>query len=91
MNVLLARLRSRVIDQWRLGWRLWSVRLHAAALALAALFAAAPQAVLELWAMLPVEAKAAIPPHFARWIPVLLGAAGIAARFVKQKGVGDGK
>lgn len=91
MNALLARLRARVIDHWRMGWRLWSVRLHALAVAVAALFAAAPSTVLEAWAALPPELKAEIPPHFARWIPVVLGVAGILARFVRQKGIGNGK
>ena len=80
-----AWLRARLIAEWTRAWAFWSVRLHLIAITLASVFAIDPTVVLDVWNGLPDDIKALLPPHFARWIPIVLGAAGVIARVFKQK------
>ena len=75
----LTALRARLTDDARLWWRFWSVRLHAAALGLLALY----EPLLASINALPADVRALVP-----WMPMLamvLGVAGLLARIVKQK------
>lgn len=77
-------LQEHVIDEWRDGWRFWSVRIQAAAVAAGTVLAAMPNELAQIWASLPPELRAAMPPAVVRWLPILLGLSAIAARFLKQ-------
>lgn len=77
-------LQGHVIDEWRGGWRFWSVRIQAMAVAASTVLAALPGELAQLWASLPPELRAAMPPAVLRWLPILLGLSAIAARFLKQ-------
>ncbi len=77
-------LQEHVIDEWREGWRFWSVRIQALAVAAGTVFAALPNELAQIWASLPPELRAAMPPAVVRWLPILLGLSAIAARFLKQ-------
>lgn len=79
---LLTRIRHRLIDDWRCGWRFWSVRLGALGTLLEAAFLALPDLALEIWAMVPAEL---VPFGAVRVVPLILIALGLAARFVKQR------
>lgn len=82
-------LRARLIADWRRGWRFWSVRLEALALASGAWLLGAPDLATQLWLALPPETRAVLPHGIGRWLPFALGLLALAARFIKQKGLRD--
>jgi hypothetical protein len=47
----------KLIPDWYLSWRLWSVRLAAIGALLSALIAGAPDALLAAWNALPDEVR----------------------------------
>jgi hypothetical protein len=83
-------LRARIVADWRRGWRFWSVRLQALALASGTLLAAAPEALVEAWRAMPPYLRTMIPAEMAPWLPLLFGALAILARFIRQKQVDHG-
>jgi hypothetical protein len=84
VETALAALRRRIIGDWRRGWRFWSVRLQALAVASGAMLVGAPDALAEAWRAMPPELRALVPSHVAHWLPILLGGLAIAARFIRQ-------
>lgn len=76
-----------LIEEWRVWWRLWSVRLSLIGSALLSAFFAFPDAMVQAWNMIPGELKAYIPAEYAKWIPVVIIVTGVFARIVKQKGL----
>ena len=74
-----------LIPDWRAAWRLWSVRLGAVATALGGLFLVAPEAALQLWQMVPAEARSILPLWVVKGMPIALWVAALAARLIKQK------
>lgn len=85
----MARQRSiaaMLIDDWRRGWRFWSVRLQALGLASGALLIGAPEAAVQIWAAIPPDIRTLLPPAIGQWLPLLFGLLAIAARFMRQKG-----
>lgn len=81
----------KLIDEWRQAWRFWSVRLQAAGLALASLFAWWPDAALVLWNSMPAEVKALLPEAAVKTLPLFVFGAALIARLVKQEGASNGK
>lgn len=74
-----------LVQDWRNCWRFWSIRLTLLGSALLSAFFAFPDAMLQVWAMLPQDVKEYMPAEWAKWIPVFLILAGSLARVVKQK------
>lgn len=83
-------LRQRLIDDWRLGWRFWSVRFGGLAIALQTLLLSWASLPLDLWNMMPSEVKAHVPPRIAFALPAVFFAAAMAARFIQQGKKDDG-
>lgn len=65
-----------LIDDWKSGWRLWSIRLHVIATAIGGFFLMTPQMPEEIQNLLPMWAR---PVAIAVWL--LLG---IYVRLAKQ-------
>lgn len=82
-------MKVRVIDNWRAGWKLWSVRLNITGAGFTALLLALPDTLAGLWSSLPTDFTAIFPATILPFIPLLLFIAATGARFVKQRG-GDG-
>ena len=76
---------DRLIDDWRRGWRFWSVRLQAMALASGTALIAAPDLLARGWAAIPVDMRALLPGDLARWLPLIFGLLALLARFLKQR------
>lgn len=81
---LLRKLRGRLIDDWHLGWRFWSVRLGSVGIALQTLFLSWASLPLDLWNMMPFEVKAHVPRQIAFALPAAFFAAAMVARFIAQ-------
>ncbi|PWR24590.1 hypothetical protein [Zavarzinia aquatilis] len=79
-----------LIDNWRrTWWRLWSVRLAAAGTALTSLLTLWPDSALYLWQMMPDEVRGLVPERAMTMLGVVIFAASIVARLVKQKALHD--
>lgn len=83
-------MRLKLVDDWRRAWRWWSVRLNILGTTLLAWFLAVPDVARDLWAALPDDLKAELPPRAAYLIPLLILFAANVARVLKQ-GKHDGQ
>lgn len=82
MRVVLERLRARLVDDWRLAWRWWSVRLAALAGVGVSYLLAAPETLVQVIDALPPELRGWVPPLLG---PVLTGAI-VLVRLWRQEG-----
>lgn len=82
---MISRVKIALIDDWRLFWRFWSVRLGIIGTAITGVLVASPDAALYAWNMLPPDLKAAIPERYVPLIGVGVFVLSMFARVVKQK------
>lgn len=80
----------RLVDNWRGGWKWWSVRLNLIGNALLWSMLGWPDVAREIWASLPDEIKMLLPTRTALWIPALIFVAGLIARYIQQGKKADG-
>jgi hypothetical protein len=80
-----APVRARLIDDARLWWRFWSMRLAAFGAIVAALARWFPDALLAAWNAVPSELRAYLPAPLLHSVPMILFVAIMAARIVAQK------
>lgn len=74
-----------LIDNWRDGWRLWSVRCQALGLALLGLIEMFPDIVYRAWAALPPAMQSHVHEDVVRWVAYATLIAAIVARFIRQR------
>ena len=75
----------RLIENWaRTWWRLWSVRLNAAGLALLMWVQIDPVSVLYVWSMMPAPVQDALPRNFVAVTGMALLGLSMIARLVRQ-------
>lgn len=74
----------QMIDDIRYIWKFVSVWLIALAGLIQSIFIIAPETILSIWAMLPVELKASIPPRYVQFITIGILASAIIGRGIKQ-------
>lgn len=79
------RVKVELIDDWRLFWRFWSVRLGIIGTALTGALVAFPDAALYAWNLLPSDLKAAIPERYVPLIGVAVFVLSLLARLIKQQ------
>ncbi|WQZ00332.1 holin [Escherichia phage Shy] len=94
VGAMINRVKVELIDDWRLFWRFWSVRLGIIGTALTGVLVAFPDAALYAWNLLPSDLKAAIPEQYVPLIGVGVFVLSLVARLIKQqrpepKGVTD--
>lgn len=72
------------IDDWRQAWRLWSLRVCAAAIALYTFLLTFPEQALAIWLALPDEVQVMVPNRtaVATWLFVAVA----VARVLRQPG-----
>ena len=78
-------LRARLIDDARLWWRFWSMRLAAAGAIVTAFAQWFPDALSAAWNAMPYDLRAYLPAPLLHSIPVILFVAIMVARIVAQK------
>lgn len=74
----------RIIPDWRLMWRAWSVRLNALGLALLGWFAVDPVSVLAVWNMMPAAVRDLVPSQIVSITGAVLFGFAFFAKFVRQ-------
>ena len=75
---------SILVKDWRESWQWLSMWLRGAALALASHMAYAPDAALQIWAVLPADMRGSIPIEWVKWSTVALIALSMLASLYKQ-------
>ena len=78
-------IRLRLISYWQIVWKKWSVRLNAIGIALLGYLALAPDAITQVWLMLPEDVKAFVPVKFSLYIPLVMFILGLLANYIKQE------
>ena len=76
--------RLEFVAHAKLLWKTWSVWLVSAGTLLGVYLAAAPDALVQVWLMLPQDLKAALPVNVAQYISYALIALGVVSKFIKQ-------
>lgn len=79
-RALAARVRARIIPDWRRAWRFWSLRLAAIAGVLELIPA---EIFLQLYALVPPDLQLLLPAR--RTIVILLFVTAFASRFIDQR------
>lgn len=75
----------KLIEGWQKFYKFWSVQLGAVGAAITGVLITNPGVASDIWNMLPVEVKSAIPPSYLPLIGVAISVVGIAAKFVIQR------
>lgn len=73
-----------LIDNWKHGWKMWSVILG-----VFGLIAEYADDALELWYYLPDDILGFVPAQYLHWISGGLWGTALIARFIKQEKVHD--
>ncbi len=68
----------------KLLWKTWSMWLIGAGTALGVYLVAAPDALVQVWLMLPADLKAQLPVNVAQYISYVLIALGLVSKFIRQ-------
>lgn len=76
--------RLELVSNWRVWYKFWSIRLAVVGTAITTVFLAAPDAAIQVWAVMPEDVKATLPPAFVKYFGVFLMAAGSFSRIIKQ-------
>lgn len=74
----------KLIPDIKKAHKFWSVRLGALTTLVATMVAAAPDALMAVWATLPPDLKAFIPPEYGQIIVVVLIVSSLIARLIDQ-------
>ncbi len=75
----------KLVEDAKVWWKLWSIRLGALGTALTTLLIASPDAMLFAWNLLPMDLRASIPPQYVPLIGVFIFVMSMAARLIKQE------
>lgn len=74
----------KLIPDWRLMWRSWSVRLNALGLAILAIVAVDPVMLLSVWNMMPAAVRDLVPTQLLSAVGAALFGLSMLARIVRQ-------
>jgi len=74
----------KLIENWRIVYKFWSVRLTAVGTLMVGYIAAVPDILVSAWNMLPADLRTIIPPNYLLYISVGIFIAGMFSRVVKQ-------
>lgn len=74
-----------LVEDAKVWWRLWSLRLGALGTAVTTVLIASPDAALFAWNLLPLDLRASIPPMYVPLIGVFIFAMSMIARLIKQR------
>lgn len=78
-------IRLRLISYWQIIWKKWSVRLNALGIAVLGYLTLAPDAITQVWLMLPDDVKSYVPVKFSLYIPLIMFVLGLLANYIKQE------
>jgi hypothetical protein len=82
-------IRLRLIDHWNLIYKQWSFIFTSIGTALLGYLTLAPDAIINLWLVLPTEVQNLVPEKFALYIPLVLCILGWFSKYIKQQKLDD--
>lgn len=82
---LFAKQRVELVTSWGTFVKRWSVWLNVTSAGLAGWFMVSPDVMLNIWAKLPAEWIAAIPPGYVKTLPIAFTLASIFVTNLKQQ------
>lgn len=85
LGKVIAWIRDKIVDDWRLIARKWSFRFNSVGLAILSWIQIDPQSVLYVWGLMPDAVADLIPISALRIIGLVLFGLGILSTLVKQK------
>ncbi|MCW2763993.1 MAG: hypothetical protein JWR85_4194 [Marmoricola sp.] len=85
----MAVLKIRPIDNIKVWYKFWSIRLGVVGSAIVSLFVMIPDAAIGMWNFMPETFKNFIPPQYMPMVGVFLFVLGMVARLVKQRRLPD--
>ena len=74
---------AHLIDDWKFGWKFWSIRFQVLGTFLL-LLTALPDYALQAFALLPSDVKATLPKDLLYWLGIASIIGGAISRFFKQ-------
>lgn len=74
----------KIVSDWKLLWRTWSMRINALGLAIMGWVTVDPTAVLMVWNMLPVDIRDALPTQLLGAVGISLFGLSMIAKLVRQ-------
>ena len=77
----------KLIPEWRVAWKFWSVQLAALGTLVTGVLISFPDAALAAWALLPADMKAFLPKEKMPIVGVAIFALSIVARMTNQRKV----
>ena len=77
-------IRLRLYEYWQLVWKKWSVRFTALGLLLQGYLLSAPDAVINMWAMLPPDLRDILPIEYSRYLSFTLFLLALASNYIQQ-------
>lgn len=76
--------RFKTVDEIRVWWKLWSIRLGLVGSAITGWLVSFPDQAVGLWAAMPYEIRQFIPANYMPLIGVFLFLMSMVSRFIKQ-------
>lgn len=80
----------KLIDNWKMSWRMWSVRLSSFGAAVMGLFVYFPEWTLNLFNAMPRDVRDKLPDNLALIIAMVVFVGTAIARIVKQEKLDKG-
>lgn len=77
--------RMKLIEDWKKGWKMWSVRLSALGASIMGMFLYFPEWSLYLYNAMPREIRDLLPDNFALFLAMVVFVGTALARIVKQE------
>lgn len=77
--------RFKTVDEIKVWWKLWSIRLGALGTVITSWLVAFPDQALNMWAMMPYEVRQYIPAQYMPMIGIFMFVLSMLSRFIKQK------
>ena len=85
MGILRDGVRLRLIEEWKLARKMWSVIFSSIGAAVMGVFTIWPESASSIWGALPEEARGALPASMISGIALFLFVMSSIARVIKQQ------
>ena len=80
-------MKLQLVPEWRQWHKMWSVRFTAFGTAIVTFSGIFPDAFFHVWALLPVDIRAAFPESFIQWVGYFCLVLGLVSRIIKQANI----
>lgn len=75
----------KLVDDWKTWPRRWSTWCELAAVSFFSYVAYAPDAVVQMWLILPEDVRATVDPDYIKWAGIAMIVIGSGVKIIEQK------